>query len=303
MENFISSFQDVTGVIAVVQFGSSISGDTYSGSDIDIMVVVENDKENWEKELRRKKEYEHQLHFYTKDELNQALFRGEPLVLSAVHTGEPLKGVDFIEELRKYKPNEYTVHRCMLNSFAALGLALSDYLHGLFGDEVINGLYHAARSSIWATLMKEEITPPNKRVMELLEDGTIKKNYKEILALRENIPDYEHDFDLERKIWQNENEDFFMDIFKKVHLIIKTNYQKITGSNFIDFFEVMDILRKKYIQPQHYSIFLSVDWDKLIPNYDVMLSYEKAFTMLRINSHDGSIIERTTKEKKVAESI
>ncbi len=301
MENFVSTIQDLKSIIAAVQFGSSISGDTYRGSDVDIMVVVGKDKEKWEKEIRGKLEYEHQLHIYTNEELSQALSKGEPLALSIIHTGKPLHGAQFIKELQKYKPNEYTVHRCMLNSFAALGLAISDYLHGLFYDDVINSLYHAARSSIWATLMMKEITPPNRRIMELLDDEIIKKEYQNILVLRGNIPDYETDFDLERKIWQNENEDFFTDVFKRAHLIIKTNYQKITGYNFIDFFEVMDILRKEYALPQHYSVFLSVDWDKSIPAYHVMLSHEKTFTMLRINGHDGSIIEKTTKEKEAEE--
>lgn len=303
MENVIASIQDVPSIVAVVQFGSSISGDTYSGSDIDLLIVVENDEEKMESEIRKRLGYEYQSHFYTKDKFRQALILGEPLALSIVHRGKALRGHEFIKEFRDYQPTEYTVNRCMLNSFAALGLALSDYLHGLFGDDVINGLYHASRSSIWATLLMQEITPPNKRVLELLKDETIKENYKEILAWRENIPEYESGFELEKKIWLNQHHDLFTAIFHKAHLIIKINYKKITGKDFVDFFEVMGILREKYPLPDYYSVFLSVDWDKLTPHYDVMLSFKKNFMILRINAHDGSIIEITTKEKEVAESI
>ncbi len=316
---------------AAIQFGSSISGDTYEGSDVDLMVIGKGNskkaKEKINETLRKELDYSYQTHVYTQQEFVRAVEGREPLLLSAIHTGRILQGNEFIQPLKKYKPTKYTVKRCMLTSFAALGMGISDLLQGLMYDDAVNSLYHAARSSIWATLMEKEITPPNKRVLELLKDAEMKTHYERIITFRSNIPDCGHELDLEKRIWEHGDVDTFTDLLRMVNSIVKTNYQKIFHRNFVDCFEVFSILRKRYEQPKYsvgqkqlnnnypalymkditstinylcpsvyYSLMLSVDWKKNRPSYLVMLHQEKEWISLVIDAHDGKIQEEKRHE-------
>lgn len=242
-------FKKYSEMVAVVQFGSSISGDTYQGSDIDVLIIMEKDKEDVEKEIRDKLGYNYQLHFYSKNNFLESLEKREPLLLSAVHTGKTLYDTGFIEPCKQYLPNEYTVKRCMLNSFAALGMGISDLFHGMLYYDAVNSFYHAARSSLWATLMEIEITPPNRRVLELLRDEEIKEKYQRIITFRNDIPDYGHNFDLDKKIWDTGEINGFTGVLRDVHEIIRENYLKISGQNFVDCFQILAMLRKKYERP------------------------------------------------------
>ncbi|MBI4980566.1 nucleotidyltransferase domain-containing protein [Candidatus Woesearchaeota archaeon] len=296
MEDLTKLIGEFPQIISLIQFGSSISGDTYAGSDIDVLFVVNENKKEAEEELRKKLGWEYQMHVYTKEEFLESINKREPLALSIVHTGKVWFGEEFISHLRKILPNDYTAKRYMLNSFAALGRGISDLMQGMSYDAV-NGFYHAARSSIWAALMVQEVTPPNKRIFELLEEGEIKQKYREILKFRSHIPDTETDFDLDKKMWKQGDVNEFTELLVKTNFLVKTNYQKVCGENYMDCFEVLELLREKYSPPKFYYLMLSVDWEKMLPYYHIMLSYEQRWLSLDIDAHTGKVIEKEIKAK------
>lgn len=298
MDDLRTLIPEFPGVVSLVQFGSSVSGDTYADSDVDVLFVVSEQKEEFEKQLRKKLGWEYQVHVYTKDEFLELINKREPLMLSIVHTGRVLHGEEFISSLKNILPDNYTAERCMLNSFAALGLGISDLMQGMSYDAV-NGLYHAARSSIWATLMPMEVTPPNKRIFELLEEGEIKQKYREILEFRCNIPSTEMDFELEKKMWKGENGNEFTELLQKTNSIVKANYHQIFGKDYVDCFGVLELLRRKYPPPKFYSLMLSTNWEKMFPYYHVMLSYPEKWLSLDIDAHTGEVIEKEVKEKDI----
>ncbi len=298
MVNLKELAQEFPNIISLIQFGSSVSGDTYAGSDIDVLLVVNEKKKEIEEQLREKLEWECQMHVYTKEEFLESINKKEPLTLSIVHTGKVLHGEEFIFPLKSVRPDNYTAKRCILNSFAALGMGISDLMHGMSYDAV-NSFYHAARSSIWAALMPREVTPPNKKVFELLEEGIIKQRYREIVEFRSHIPEMETDFELDKKMWERGNINEFTELLQKTNSVVKANYQRVCGENYIGCFEVLEQLRKKYSSPDHYYLMLSVDWEKMLPYYQVMLSYEERRLSLDIDAHTGEIIEKEIKEKDI----
>ena len=283
--------QELLDLVSIVQFGSSVSGDTYAGSDMDILFVVNEQKKEMEEQLRKKLGWEYQTHVYTKEEFLESVNKKEPLVLSIVHTGKVWYGEEFISSLRNISPDNYTAKRCMLNSFAALGRGISDLMQGMCYDEAVNSLYHAARSSIWAVLMPQEVTPPNKRIFELLEEGEIKQKYSEILEFRSHISDTERDFELDEKMWERGNVNEFTELLVKTEGVIKNNYRQIYGKNYVSCMEVLELLRKKYSMPDHYYLMLSVDWEKMVPYYHIMLSYSEKLITVMVDAHDGTLKE------------
>ncbi len=298
MDDLAKLAEEFLGVVSIVQFGSSVSGDTYAGSDVDVLFVVNEPKKEVEEGLRKKLGWEYQIHVYTKDEFLEPINKKEPLILSIVHTGKVLHGNEFISPLKNIQPDNYTAKRCMLNSFAALGMGISDLMHGMSYDAV-NRLYHAARSSIWAMLMPKEITPPNHRIFELLEEGEIKQKYREIVEFRSHIPEMERDFELDEKMWKHGNVNEFTELLQKTNSIVKASYSAIYGKNYVDCLEVLGLLNEKYPQPEFYSLMLSVDWDKMLPYYHVMLSYPEKWLSLDIDAHTGEVIEKEIKEKDI----
>ena len=284
-------------IISIVQFGSSISGDTYEGSDTDLMIVVKNSEKELERTLRKDLDYNHQLHIYNKKDFLKSTYKKNPLNLSAIHTGKTLLGSDFINNLKNYKANNLTIKKCMLNSFAALGLGISDLTNGWLWDSV-NRFYHAARSSIWSTLMKKEITPNNKRVFELLADDEITKLYGNIIDFRKDIPAYEVNHNFDKELWEKGNFNKFTELLSKTNTIIKKNYKKVLEKNFIDFFELLQILKNDYKTPNHYSIMLSVDWKDMSPFYQTTLFYKNKCVNLEIDAQTGEIKSKNTVQKR-----
>ncbi len=155
--------------------------------------------------------------------------------------------------------------------------------------DALNTIYHAARSSVWATLMRNEITPPNRRVFELLEDDEMKKQYQEIVSFRNDPLPYPSI--KENEVWEQGNNNAFTEYLAKSCSIIKKNYWQIFGKNFIDVFELLNLLKSKYDKPDFYSVMLSVNWKKMSPHYLVSLSHKDNSILLFIDAHNGEIKE------------
>ncbi len=301
VERLVKKFPEIK---MIIQFGSSASGDYVENlSDIDLAIISKSKKEEEQIKdfiFKEVSSFYLQTHLFSINSFVKSLKDGVPLSLSILYTGNPLYGHEDYFKLKKkgFKANKSTMRKCMLNSFAALSLAISDLTGGMLFDSV-NSVYHAARSSIWAVLITKEITPKNKRILELVEDRKIIDLYKKIISFRQNIPDYDIDIDFSKKLYKKGDMNPFTQILRDAMMIIKINHKHIFKKNFIGLFELLSILKGRYKIPNFYSIFLSVDWKKEIPSYHVMLSfkYDKRF-MLEVNAHNGKIKELSISESK-----
>lgn len=288
------STKKFSGIKAIIQFGSSVSGDFHKDiSDVDLAVIIKSKR--IEKEIHNFffKHYSHfelQLHIFPERYFIKKARIAEPLILSVLYTGAPIYGKEYMVKLknRNFRPNKSTARKCMLNSFAALGLAISDLTHGMQFDSV-NFMYHAARSSIWATLINQEITPKNKRIFELIKDKKILLLYKKVIQFRENIPPYDADLSLDKKIYVDGNVNEFTNLLNDTITLIKINYKKIFRKGFIGFFELLNILHMKYDKiPEFYTIMLSVEWKRETILYHTLLSFkDKERKFIEVNANNG----------------
>src|SRR3989338_1486742 len=216
-------------VLSIIQFGSSVSGDFTKFSDTDIAVIIKDKKS--EKKVRDfcfscHSAFELQIHLFSSDKFINDLKKGMPLALSILYTGRAIYGKERIQKLKRknYLPNNFTKRACMLNSFAALSLAVSDLTNGMLADS-LNSAYHAARSSIWAVLMDRAITPQNKEALRLIADKKIKLLYKRILGFRAHPPDYGYDIALSQDIYKKGNINEYTQLLEDATYIVKKNYR------------------------------------------------------------------------------
>lgn len=281
---------------AIIQFGSSVSGDFHKDiSDTDLAVIVglkRIENKIFDFFFKYRPNFQLQLHIFSARSFIKRAKMAEPLILSVLHTGVPLYGKKYMIKLknRNFRPNKSTARKCMLNSFVALGLAISDLTHGMQFDSV-NSIYHAARSSIWAVLINQEVTPNNKRVFELIKDKNVSKLYKKIIFFRKNIPNYNIDFNLDKKVYKGGNINEFTNLLKDTIDLIKINYKKIFKKEFRGFFELLDLLNKEYKEiPKFYTVMLSVDWERETVSYHIMLSFKnKKREFIKVNANNGRI--------------
>lgn len=293
IQKLVSKFP--ANIKSIIQFGSSVSGDFNKNlSDVDLMVLVSTKEKSTEEQIRSIifQDYfpsEIQAHVFRTSRFIKEAKEGCPIILSALLKGKVIKGKKYIEKLKpeRYSPNKFTQSRLLRNSFSALSLGISDLLSTMCWDSV-NSIYHAARSAIWAKLLDKNFLPTNDQIVNLLKDESICLAYKRVLNFRENIPDYERDFDLPKKLWKYGKVNEFTDLLKDAFIIIKSAYLELTQKEFTDLFELCEILRKNYPLPEYYCIFLETDPN---PFYHVMLSYKDRYLHLDVESETGKIKE------------
>lgn len=297
VEKFVNALRkEFPEIRMLIQFGSSVSGDFNKRiSDVDLAIILSSKKK--EKKVKDSvyslpHSFGMQTHVYSIRNFLKNLKEADPLCLSILYTGKSLYGSKYCEQLKNknFKPDKSSIRKCMLNSFGALSLGISDLLHGIVLDPV-NSIYHAARSSIWATLMDKEITPNNKRIFELIKDKEIIELYSKIIHFRNNPPDYEtHTLDLDKQIYKKGNINEITQYLDDATAIVKINYNKIFGKDFIGLFELLKILRKRYKNvPRFYSVMLFVDWEKEILSYRVILDFKNYKRLISVNANDGKI--------------
>ncbi|MFH1210107.1 MAG: nucleotidyltransferase domain-containing protein [archaeon] len=299
-EGLIKRFSDIK---LIIQFGSSVSGDYNKDiSDVDLAIITNSKR--IEKKIRNfifriHISFEIQIHIFSIKLFIKNLKEAEPLSLSVLYTGNALYNEEYHLKLKNkfFKADNKTVRKCMLNSFGALGLGISDLTNDMLQDS-INSFYHAARSSIWATLFNEEITPNNKKIFELVKNKKIRKLYKRIIDFRKNIPDYETDINLSKKIYKKGNINHFTQILKDTIEIVKINYKKTFKKDFVGFFDILRLLNKRYKRiHDYYSVFLSVNWKREIPFYFITFSFKnKKWLLIEINANNRKIKETILKE-------
>jgi len=282
VEKFVNALRkEFPEIKLLMQFGSSVSGVFNKRiSDVDLAIILSSKK----KEKKAKDSvyslphsFGMQTHVYSIRNFLKKLRQADALCLSILYTGKPLYGSKYCEQLKNknFNPDKASIRKCMMNSFGALSLGISDLLHGMVLDPV-NSIYHAARSSIWATLMEKEITPNNKRIFELIKDKKIIGLYRKIVHFRNNPPDYEtHNLDLDKEIYKKGNINEITQYLYDATAIVKINYKRIFGKDFIGLFELLNSIHKKYKQiPDFYNVMLSVNWEREFPFYTVVLSFK-----------------------------
>jgi len=295
VEKLVKKFSKIK---TIIQFGSSVSGDYNKDfSDVDLAIIPSNKK--IEKQIKNfifkyHSSFELQTHIFSARDFIKGLKEGLPINLSIIYTGKQLSGKGYFLKLknRNFKPTKSTVRKCMLNSFAALGLAISDLTHGMIFDPV-NYIYHAARSSIWAALFDKHITPNNKQIFILINNKVITDLYRKMVRSREKPAYYGDDLSICEEIYKKGNINQVTQMLKDATKLIKINYKKIFGKNFIGLFELLNISKKRYAEiPKFYSILLSVDWENEILRYAVVLSFDdNKRLMLEVNANNGDIKE------------
>jgi predicted nucleotidyltransferase len=162
-------------VKSVVLFGSAAKKEQTVGSDIDIVIILDNASVKWDQELIawyreelekiiKHNQYKHSLHINTIKLSTwwEDLMRGDPLVLNILRYGEPL--VDFggfFEPLKfmllegKIKSTPEAVYSCL--NRAPLHLTRSKQAE--LG--AIEGLYWCMVDSAHAVLIASRIFPPS----------------------------------------------------------------------------------------------------------------------------------------------
>ena len=285
-------------ISAVIQFGSSISGDSHElFSDVDLALLTKRkqDSDHIQSFLHKNHScFDLQTHVYAKRSFLKGLRDGDPLPLSILSTGVALHGRKDVMRLKNqnFAPDTLTARNCMRNAFAALGLAVSDLTHSMEWDAV-NSMYHAARSAIWAVLFSKEITPNNARILVLLKNKKVASLYKRMIHFRNNPPTASRDFYLPKKVYLGGNINQYTRALEDATTIVKIGHKKIFGKNFIGLCEMLEIIKNKYIEiPDFYSVYLSFNRGKNIPQYSVVLSFHgERRVLLDVDATNGKIRE------------
>ncbi len=103
-----------------------------------------------------------------------------------------------------------------------------------------------------------------------------------------------------------------MDPSAELHLLRAEN-ELITAQILFEISQNMQLQKEQFklerqftfysatISHAFYSILLSVDWDKQLPFYHVMLSYDEKWIFMTINANTGKIMERQIKTRKISD--
>jgi len=286
---------------AAIQFGSSVSGDYVTNlSDVDLALITLSEQKEKELQKKIKGSFQLQTHIFSSKVFMKRLCSADPLALSILYAGRPICGIKYCDCLRKrgFKPNKSTVRKCMLNSFSALGLAISDLSAGFEYDSV-NYAYHAARSAIWASLFLKQITPNNERLLELVKDNTVRNLYQNIIEFRKSIPEPQSSLRTSKLLYSKGNYNDFSQILQNAMTIVKIYYKKLLKKDFLDLFDLLAILRQRFGKPDLYSLMLSVNWKSEELVYLVFLSFKnKQRLMLTIDHQSGRVLSKKLYDDK-----
>ena len=233
-------------VKSVILFGSTIKQTNTKGSDIDIIVIIDNVSIKWDQELiawyreeldkiMRSNPYNRELHINTVKLSTwwEDLMRGDPVVINILRYGESLIDfAGFFEPLKfllitgKIKSTPEAIYSCLERAPQHLMRSKASELNS------IEGLYWAMVDSSHAALIAANVLPPSPEHIPVdlketfVNTGKLKMKY---------VIDYRDLFMLHKKIAHREINDL-----KGVEI---DDWQKKTE----DFMEVMAQLVKEII--------------------------------------------------------
>jgi len=196
---------------SIVLFGSSVKQETVAGSDIDIIIIIDDVSIIWDQELTawyrqelekllRKNPYQKSLHINTIKLSTwwEDLMRGDPVVLNVLRYGESM--IDFggfFEPLKflllngKIKSTPEAIYTCLQRAPTHLLRSRAAELNA------IEGLYWAMVDSAHAALISANIPPASpEHVPADLKETFVDKNrlkikyviwYRDLLVLHKKI--------------------------------------------------------------------------------------------------------------------
>jgi predicted nucleotidyltransferase len=221
-------------VKSVILFGSTIKQSAVAGSDIDIIIIIDDVSINWDQELiawyreelnkiMRENPYKKDLHINTVKLSTwwEDLMKGDPVVINILRYGESMIDLaGFFEPLKfllirgKIKSTPEAIYNCLQRAPLHLSRSKAAELNA------IEGLYWAMVDSAQAALIAAKVIPPSPEHISInlketfVDSGKLKMKY---------VLDYRDLHVLHRKIahgeisnlqgveideWQEKTEDF-----------------------------------------------------------------------------------------------
>jgi len=219
---------------SVVLFGSTVKQNSVAGSDIDIILIVDDAAIKWDQELiawyrqeldtlLKKNPYNNDLHINTVKLTTwwEDLIRGDPVVINVLRYGEAmLDYAGFFNPLKKLliegkiKSTPEAIYSCLQRAPIHIARSKAAELNS------IEGLYWAMVDSAHAALIAANITPPSPEHIPIdlketfVNSGKLKMKYvisfRDLLVLHKRIAHGEEKSlkGVEIDDWQDKTEEF-----------------------------------------------------------------------------------------------
>jgi len=232
---------------SIVLFGSKAKKTTVAGSDIDIIIILDDVSIKWDQELiawyreeldkiLRANPYSRSLHINTIKLSTwwRDLIRGDPIILNILRYGETLIDMaGFFEPLKfllikgEIKPSPEAIYTCLQRAPLHIARSKAAALN------TIEGLYWAMVDSSHAALIAKGVFPaspehiPEDLKINFSDTGMLNikyiKWYREILMLHKQITHEKIDFlkGVEIQEWQIKTEEFLNALAKLVRKLIE----------------------------------------------------------------------------------
>jgi len=231
---------------SIILFGSTTKKTRTAGSDIDIIIIIDDASINWDQELiawyreeldkiLKANPYHGELHINTIKLSTwwQDLMRGDPVVLNIIRNGEAMIDfAGFFEPLKfllfqgKIKSTPEAVYNCLQRAPIHIARSKASELNA------IEGLYWAMVDSAHAALIAAQISPPSPEHIPIklkeifVNNGKLKMKYaiwfRDLLMLHKQISHGEiKDLKgVEIDNWQAKTEEFLSVISNLVNELI-----------------------------------------------------------------------------------
>jgi predicted nucleotidyltransferase/uncharacterized protein (UPF0332 family) len=175
---------------AIVLFGSSAKGTTKPGSDIDIIVIIDDASIQWDQELIAwyrqelaelvmKNKYTMELHITTTRLVTwwNDMMKGDPVVMNVLRYGEALIDIGGFFNPLKSLLIQGRIRSTPEAIYTALQRAPSHLRRSQMAElSAIEGLYWAMVDSAQAALMSANITPPSPEHISIMLKETFVDN-------------------------------------------------------------------------------------------------------------------------------
>jgi len=212
MDFAIKVYKRFNKIIKTVSlFGSAVKKETSTGSDIDILIIIDDASINWDQKLilwyreelnkiLSENPYKKEIHITTIKLTTwwRDLIKGDPTVINIIRYGKPLIDLaGFFEPLQyllvkgEIKPSPETIYNCLQR--APLHFSRSK----LAELNAIEGLYWAMVDSAHAALIAKGIVPPSpEHILEYLKTEFVDAgklnvshatNYRDLYILHKEI--------------------------------------------------------------------------------------------------------------------
>ncbi len=234
-------------VKSIVLFGSSVKQTSVSGSDIDIIIIIDDSSVQWDQELIawyreelgkliRNNPYRKELHINTVKLTTwwQDLMRGDPVVINILRYGESL--IDFggffnplkiMLQEGKINSTPEAIYTCLQRAPQHLARSKAAELGS------VEGIFWAMVDSAHALLIASKVLPPSpEHIPILLKENFVDKGllkmkyviwYRDLYVLHRKIihGDLTDIKGMEIDDWQERTEDFINTMAKLIEQIIK----------------------------------------------------------------------------------